>query len=220
MKMSSPTEKGPVWSNGEWISPCRPPTILVGTDLTFTAQLRHVVCNKHATPTGSQSYSPTCVSEVKCRYTGTRAYSFCSQSSSADCNSPQTCKCGRCHDTQSDIDVSNIEILDNLDQAVGPLTNVIRCPTCGAGSAPRHGGKVVVLCVYIVWEDGVPGDKELKVGTSPVTPRSLALMRRRGKADYIQVDFVTLRDDEDERRASMLKSLGKLAKKASKHCNR
>ncbi|KAI0817327.1 hypothetical protein GGR55DRAFT_673164 [Xylaria sp. FL0064] len=120
-------------------------------------------------------------------------------SQSEDCNSPQTYK---------------------LDRAVGPLTNVIRCPTCGAGSAPRQGGKVVVLCVYIVWEGGVPGDKELKIGTSPVTPRNLALMRSRGKADYIQVDFATLRDDKDERRASMLKSLGKLAKKASKYCNR
>lgn len=36
-------------------------------------------------------------------------------------------------------------------------------------------------------------------------------------ADDIQVDFITLRDDEDMRRASMFE---KLAKKASRHCNK
>ncbi len=39
-------------------------------------------------------------------------------------------------------------------------------------------------------------------------------------ADDIQVDFITLRDDEDMRRVSMLKSFEKLAKKASRHCNK
>ncbi|KAI0972636.1 hypothetical protein F4678DRAFT_460205 [Xylaria arbuscula] len=169
----------------------------VEPDYIFKARLHHVVCNEHAVPKSSQGYTPTCVSEIDCWYNGAHAQLFTKHPQSSD-----GCSC-----RGSERIESGIKILDDLYQASGPLSKVIQCAACKS-----QADKVAILSVYIVLED----EKEPRVATL----RHLKLMRERNKADYIQVNFITVCDDENERRLNMIKSLNKLAKKASKHCNR
>ncbi|KAI1426829.1 hypothetical protein F5Y12DRAFT_235667 [Xylaria sp. FL1777] len=222
--MSRLRSKGPVWANGQWLFPCRPPTYTVGPEFAFKALLRHVACYKHVTPEDPQRYSPTCVSQVACWYTGTHTHlSHERPSPDEESSSSQTSKCNCREDGEPGINDANFDILDDLQQTSGPLIDAIRCVTSSKES-DSQADEIIVLGVYIVWEGDTPtfsrDGKESRAHISVATPRRFALMRERGKDDYIQVDFITRRDDESIRRLSMLKSLQKLAKKASKHCNR
>ncbi|KAI1298921.1 hypothetical protein F5Y03DRAFT_255556 [Xylaria venustula] len=198
--MPSLSDKGPVWADGEWTFPCCPPICSVAPDCIFKVRLNHVVCKEHAIPKSSQRYTPTCVSEIDCWHNGAHAHLFTKRPRSSD-----GCSCSK--KGESEHIGFGAKILDELYQASGSLSKVIQCAACKAQT-----NKVAILSVYIVLED----EKEPRAATL----RHLQLMRERNKADYIQVDFITVCDEENERRLSMVKSLDKLAKKASKHCNR
>lgn len=80
-----------------------------------------------------------------------------------------------------------------------------------------------IVDAHIVWNGAAPTTSHgwsQAIHSSAIKPKHLELFRERNAGDYIQVSFSTLYRDEDARRESMYKALGKLARRASSHCNR
>ncbi|KAI1115799.1 hypothetical protein F5Y14DRAFT_409357 [Nemania sp. NC0429] len=82
-----------------------------------------------------------------------------------------------------------------------------------------------IFDMFIVWNNSAPSTRHTftqGLHNSVIKPRHLELITQRKAGDYIQIHFETpnVSDDEDERREKMYKALGKLARKASSHCNR
>lgn len=97
--------------------------------------------------------------------------------------------------------------------------------------------------IYIVWNNDIPATVlgEVRQGESflqqtfddidrnstsdflrqtHLDPRDLELIQQRNCGDFILVEFTASYSGEDERRGRMLHALGKLARKASRSCNR
>ncbi|KAI3321814.1 hypothetical protein HD806DRAFT_545510 [Xylariaceae sp. AK1471] len=189
--------------------------LIYQSQYSFNILLRHIpICRgDDEAPTDPCGFSPDCQFSEEC-------WGLWADGDLTSLSCKGSC-CDEGYEEASDLDIvllnramDEIRLYDLIHYCVNRVLH------------PLQGLEFEILRGFIVWQNGAPtfprDSGELKAHNSAITPGHLALMDQRNYGDYIQIDFVVLHNDHDDkaRRKSMLKALTKLSRKASRHCNR